>query len=101
MLDRLAPSSRAPLPVDTFRLPRAHARLQRSACRSTRVVTRGRRTRREVDMAAQTKLVPGFLPSTSGLHFTNRFPSGIPIETISILVVDVNIPLGDASNGVC
>jgi hypothetical protein len=52
-------------------------------------------------MTAQTRVVAGFLPSASGLHFTNRFPTGIPVETITIPVIDVKIPLGDASNGVC
>jgi hypothetical protein len=52
-------------------------------------------------MTVQTKVVPGFLPSTSGLHFTNRFPTGIPIETITIPVVNKDIPLGEAANGVC
>src|SRR4051794_15771186 len=44
--------------------------------------------------------VAGFLPSTSGMRFTNRFPSGIPIVDIS-LPIGRSIPVGDASNGVC
>jgi hypothetical protein len=47
--------------------------------------------------------VPGFAPSTSGFMFPNRFPSGIPVATITITInnVGIPIPLGDASTGVC
>jgi hypothetical protein len=44
--------------------------------------------------------VARFLPSTSGLKFTNRFPSGVPIVNID-LPIGRSIPIGDASNGVC
>jgi hypothetical protein len=44
--------------------------------------------------------VPSFLPSTSGFRFSNSFPPGIPVTTISIPGVGA-IPVGDASNGVC
>jgi hypothetical protein len=44
-------------------------------------------------------VVPGFLPSKSGLHFINSFPGGIPL--LSINVLGVQIPIGDASNGLC
>ena len=44
--------------------------------------------------------VEGFLPSTSGMKFTNHFPSGIPIVSIP-LPIGRSIPIGDASNGVC
>ena len=44
--------------------------------------------------------VEGFLPSTSGMKFTNHFPSGIPIVSIP-LPIGRSIPVGDASNGVC
>jgi hypothetical protein len=44
--------------------------------------------------------VSGFLPSTSGMRFTNRLPTGIPIVTIP-LPIGRSIPVGDASNGVC
>jgi hypothetical protein len=42
--------------------------------------------------------VPGFLPSTSGLHFDNRFPN-VPLEEIDLGVA--KIPLGNAANGLC
>jgi hypothetical protein len=42
--------------------------------------------------------VAGFLPSTSGLHFSNIFASG-PLLKIDIL--GQKIPIGDASNGLC
>jgi hypothetical protein len=45
--------------------------------------------------------VPGFLPSTAGLKFSNHFPPGIAVRTISLPVVGIDIPIGDASNGVC
>jgi hypothetical protein len=45
------------------------------------------------------RTVPGFLPSSSGLHFTNSFPSGIPLLYINVL--GAQIPIGDASNGLC
>lgn len=42
--------------------------------------------------------VPGFKPSSSGLHFSNWFPS-IPLLSIDIL--GNQVPIGDASNGLC
>ena len=47
-----------------------------------------------------TGRVEGFLPSTSGMKFTNHFPSGIPIVSIP-LPIGRSIPVGDASTGVC
>ena len=47
---------------------------------------------------ATIKRVPGFAPSTSGFHFANSFAS-VPLFTISVL--GQNIPIGDASNGMC
>jgi hypothetical protein len=47
---------------------------------------------------ATIKIVPGFAPSTSGFHFANSFPS-VPLLTINVL--GQNIPIGDASNGLC
>jgi hypothetical protein len=44
------------------------------------------------------RMVPGFLPSTSGLHFANSFPS-VPHFIINIL--GAQVPIGDASNGLC
>src|ERR1700722_8180397 len=43
--------------------------------------------------------VPGFLPSTSGLHFTNYYPHE-PTITIN-LPLGGTLPLGDAANGLC
>jgi hypothetical protein len=45
--------------------------------------------------------VDGFLPSSSGMKFTNRFPTGIPIVSIPLPGIDRSIPIGDAANGVC
>lgn len=42
--------------------------------------------------------VPGFLPSTSGFHFSNSFPA-VPHFTIDIL--GQQIPIGNAANGLC
>lgn len=49
----------------------------------------------------QSKVVDGFLPSTAGFAFTNRFPSGIPVREVAIPGTGLSVPLGDASNGVC
>lgn len=47
----------------------------------------------------ETKVVPGFLPSTHGLHFANRFPSG---PTLRLGPLDPRwIGIGDAANGLC
>ena len=46
-----------------------------------------------------TRLVPGFLPSTSGFAFPNTFPH-VPVRRIGIPGV-VSVPIGDASNGLC
>ena len=44
-------------------------------------------------------LVPGFLPSRSGLHFANRFPPG---PTVRIGPLDPRlVGVGDASAGLC
>jgi hypothetical protein len=47
---------------------------------------------------ATIKVVPGFAPSTSGFHFANSF-SSVPLLTINVL--GQNVPIGDASNGLC
>ena len=48
---------------------------------------------------ADTHVVPGFLPSTHGLHFANSFPPG---PTIRLGPLDPRlIGLGDASMGLC
>jgi hypothetical protein len=44
-------------------------------------------------------IVPGFLPSSGGLHFDNRFPH-VPIRTIALPGLPP-IGLGDAANGLC
>lgn len=41
----------------------------------------------------------GFLPSSSGFRFPNRFPR-VPVRRIGIPGV-VSLPIGDASNGLC
>ena len=43
--------------------------------------------------------VPGFLPSTSGLHFTNYYPHE-PEITINLPLGGM-LPIGDAANGLC
>lgn len=45
------------------------------------------------------RVVPGFLPSTSGFGFANAFPH-VPVRRIGIPGV-ISIPIGDASNGLC
>ena len=47
----------------------------------------------------ESNAVPGFLPSTSGLRFANRFPSG---PTVKIGPLDPSrIGIGNASAGLC
>jgi hypothetical protein len=43
--------------------------------------------------------VPGFLPSTRGLHFPNAFPH-VPNLEID-LPGGTTVPVGDAANGLC
>jgi hypothetical protein len=43
--------------------------------------------------------VPGFLPSTSGLHFVNYYPHE-PELTLTLPLGQV-LPIGDAANGLC
>ena len=43
--------------------------------------------------------VAGFLPSTSGLHFSNSWPSGTPALTLRTPLGPLRI--GDASRGLC
>lgn len=46
-----------------------------------------------------SRAVPGFLPSTQGLHFANRFPPG---PTVRFGFIDPRrIGIGDASTGLC
>ncbi len=48
---------------------------------------------------SESKSVPGFLPSTRGLHFANRFPPG---PTLRLGPIDPRrIGIGDAANGLC
>jgi hypothetical protein len=42
--------------------------------------------------------IPGFLPTTSGLQFPNRFARG-PVARVSML--GMTLPIGDASKGLC
>ena len=42
--------------------------------------------------------VAGFLPSTSGFHFANRFPH---VPDIKIDILGQQIAIGDAANGLC
>jgi hypothetical protein len=44
------------------------------------------------------RVVPNFLPSASGFHFSNSFPA---VPHFTIAVGPVNVPIGDASNGLC
>jgi hypothetical protein len=43
--------------------------------------------------------VPGFLPSTSGFGFPNRFAK-VPVRRIGVPGL-ISVPIGDASNGLC
>ncbi len=50
-------------------------------------------------MPPVTNAVPGFLPSTHGFHFANRFPPG---PTLTLGPIDPRwIGIGDASAGLC
>jgi len=46
-----------------------------------------------------TRMLEGFLPSTSGFRFANSFPH-VPVRRIGIPGV-ISVPIGDASNGLC
>src|SRR6266498_5381260 len=47
----------------------------------------------------ESSVVPGFLPSTHGLHFANRFPPG---PTLRFGPLDPRwIGIGDAASGLC
>jgi hypothetical protein len=47
----------------------------------------------------ESNAVPGFLPSTHGFHFANRFPSG---PTVKLGPLDPRwVGIGDASSGLC
>ena len=48
---------------------------------------------------APMSAVPGFLPSTNGLHFANRFPES-PLIRIGPIATNL-FGLADASNGLC
>jgi hypothetical protein len=51
-------------------------------------------------VATVLKQVPGFLPSTSGLHFSNSYPVGTPFPEVKLPVVGTVVS-GDAGNGIC
>jgi hypothetical protein len=44
--------------------------------------------------------VEGFVPSTSGFHFANRFDH-LPLRTIAIPIIGKTVTIGDAANGLC
>jgi len=44
--------------------------------------------------------VQGFVPSTSGLHFPNRFDH-VPLRTVEIPIIGKTFSIGDAANGLC
>ena len=46
------------------------------------------------------KLVPGFLPSQSGFHFTNSYDRGTEYPIVTLPLVG-NVVSGDAGNGLC
>src|SRR5262245_25798822 len=46
-----------------------------------------------------TRIVPGFLPSSSGFAFANDFPK-VPVGYMRIPGI-LSVPVGDASNGLC
>jgi hypothetical protein len=48
-----------------------------------------------------TACVPDFLPSARGLRFSNHFPPGTAVMTITLPGLGRAVPIGDASNGVC
>jgi hypothetical protein len=50
-------------------------------------------------MADVVQRVPGFLPSSCGLHFLNYYPHE-PTLTVSLPLGKV-LPIGDAANGLC
>lgn len=50
-------------------------------------------------MTMTTRMVSGFLPSSSGFRFANAFPN-VPVRRIGIPGV-ISVPIGDASNGLC
>jgi len=51
------------------------------------------------------RAVPGFLPSTAGFHFANRWPSGPLIRRAIRLPgpvpVELEVRIGEAANGLC
>lgn len=47
-----------------------------------------------------TNAVPGFLPTTHGLRFANRFPKG-PTIRVGPFALPRPLGVGDASNGLC
>lgn len=50
-------------------------------------------------LVAQPRVaVPGFLPSKSALHFANSFEN---VPHLTINVAGVEVPIGDAANGMC
>ena len=56
-------------------------------------------------MTVTTGAVPGFLPSTAGFHFANRWPAGpalrFALRIPGPIPVGVELAIGDAANGLC
>lgn len=48
---------------------------------------------------ATSNSIPNFFPNVSGFHFSNTTWPSVPLLTINVL--GQNIPIGDASNGLC
>lgn len=56
-------------------------------------------------MSTTIRAVPGFLPSTAGFHFANRWPSG-PAIVLGARIpgpvpIELEVRIGDAANGLC
>ncbi len=66
----------------------------------TRGLAGSRRRRGSMRRCRPMSAVPGFLPSTHGLHFANRFPPG---PTVRLGPFDTRwfAGVGDAANGLC
>lgn len=56
-------------------------------------------------MATIERAVPGFLPSTAGFHFANRWPSGpairLGVRLPGPVPVGAELAIGDVANGLC
>ncbi len=56
-------------------------------------------------MTTSVRAVPGFLPSTAGFHFANRWPHGPAIRLGARIPgpvpVELEVRIGDTANGLC